>query len=249
MSMSDALQWHYLIFLLPIGVAALLLLLSSLRMGARHGGHRGHGTSPGRHMPAGRHGGASSASSHRHHGAAKPAHSGQKRTHGTQKTKASWETSPFGLVLALLGIGRLPFVLVIELFAVAWGFCGFWANQLLLKTPTPRLMEMLPSLGIAFFGGLVVSRIAAEILVRVMPKDETFVVSQDGLFGMVGRVTFPVTESEGRILLYDEFGTLHDERCCVEAGQMSIEKGRRVLVMDRDVQGRLVVEELPDSRD
>ena len=38
-------------------------------------------------------------------------------------------------------------------------------------------------------------------------------MSRDGLFGLTGQVVFPVSAASGRIHIYDEHGTLHDEMC------------------------------------
>ncbi|HZT42699.1 MAG TPA: hypothetical protein VFA07_11090 [Chthonomonadaceae bacterium] len=257
------LQWHYLIFLLPLGTALLLLLLSSLRLG-HHTGPGGHGHVAA-HGHAAVHGHAAPHGAHAAGGHAGPAHGhatatagGHAQPHGAAArpggkahptangTKENIIT-PAGLLLGLLGFGRAPAPMVLEAFCIAWGLCGFWANEFLVRTPTPSLLQMLPSLGIALGGGIVGSRLAAELLSRVLPKEESFAVSQQELFGLTGAIAFPVSEEAGRIHIYDSFGTLHDEMCRVPSGHPPIEKGHRAIVVDMDTQGRLIVEEIPDS--
>jgi len=253
------LQWHYLIFLLPLGMALLLLLLSSLRLGhhSGHGAHavtHGHAAVHGHAAPHGTHAtGAPAGPSHAHgaagahaqpHGAAaRPGGHSHPTANGTKENLLT----PAGLLLGLLGFGRAPAPMVLEAFCIAWGQCGFWANEFLLRTPTPSLLQMLPSLGIALAGGIVGSRLAAELLSRVLPKEESCAVSQQELFGLTGSVAFPISEEGGRIHIYDSFGTLHDEVCRVSPGHPPIEKGHRAIVVDMDTQGRLIVEEIPDS--
>ena len=137
--------------------------------------------------------------------------------------------------------------MILEAFCIAWGLCGFWANAFLLRAPTPSLLQVLPSLGIALVGGTAGSRLAAELLSRVLPQEESCAVSQQELFGLTGAIAFPVSEEAGRIHIYDSFGTLHDEACRVSPGHPPIEKGHRAIVVDMDTQGRLIVEEIPDS--
>src|SRR5438105_14417347 len=68
------LQWHYLIFLLPGAVSALLLVLSSLRFGHRgghigghgHVGLHGHAGMHGAHGPAAMNGGYAHPGMHTH---------------------------------------------------------------------------------------------------------------------------------------------------------------------------------------
>ena len=126
---------------------------------------------------------------------------------------------------------------------LAWGLCGYWGNRLLLHSNAPTPGKMLPSLLAALVGGLVGARIAAEIFGRMMPEDESLAVSRDGLYGLTSKVAYPVSETGGRIHIYDTYGTLHDETCRVAAGYPTIERGRRVIVLDRDLDGRLIVEE------
>ncbi len=262
MNTETLLQWHYLIFLLPFGMAAFLLLLSSLHLGHHggHGGHHGHAFGHGHagHAPAGAghgHGAPGGhAPSHAHAGSHPHTHS-HGQAHGNQggngkaaaKGGRAGLHSATGLLSQITGVGRAPLPMILESFCIGWGFSGFWANRWLLPMPNPTLVQMLPSLGIALAGGLAVARLAAEVIARLLPPEETLVVSRDGLFGLTGSITFPATETGGRIHIYDEYGTLHDEMCRVAPNHPPIEKGQNAIVMDMDAQGHLVVEEVPNS--
>lgn len=248
-------KWYYLIFLLPLGVSALLLLLSSVRMGHHsgvHGGHSahgGHGTTGGHrgavpgHASSG-HPGAHALQSHTvSHPGASHGHRGHQSGDSTQHNLAS----PAGLLLRMMGVGRAPLPMVLEAFFMAWGFCGFVANELFLHTSAPTLLHLAPSFGFGLVGGVIGARLTAEMMARLMPPDESLAVSQQGLFGLTGIVTFPVSARSGRIHIYDEHGTLHDEMCRIAPGHLTIEKGHTALVVDTDPQGLLIVEEIPAS--
>lgn len=255
MNGTTLLQWHYLLFLLPFGLAGFLLLLSSLRLGHRHGGHgrisvhsgqgthgshsatAGHAHAPGH---AGTHSHHTGAARHAGHGKAAPVKNGGR---GSREMNAT----PANVFLALTGVDRAPLPMVIESFCICWGLIGCVAHSWLLPhTPDPTLAQMLPVMGIALGGGLIGARGAAELIARLMPQDESQVVSRDSLFGLSGKVAFPVSETGGRILIYDNFGTLHDESCRVAPDHLPIAKGHRAMVMDRDAQGNLIVEEIPE---
>ncbi len=148
------------------------------------------------------------------------------------------------LLLHITGADRAPAMMLIEAFCVAWGVCGYWANELTVHATSPTLRQMLPSLVIALACGIIGARIAAEVIARVMPQDESQDVSRDGLFGMTGKVVFPVSATSGRIHIYDEHGTLHDEMCRLASEHEAIVKGRTAMVVDVDTQGRLLVEEV-----
>jgi hypothetical protein len=249
------LHWHYLIFLGPFGLASLLLLLSSMRLGHGHGAHVGHGHAVGHIGAHGHIGAIHAAHTAAGHG---PAHTNsQGDAHHDSATdqhdtpeqravvKAAVPQTP--VLLALLGVGQVPLPMVIEAFFMAWGVSGCIANQILLKgVPLPELGQVLPSMGIAAGCGLIGARIAAEMIARLMPGEESQIVSREGLYGLKGKVAFPVSDTGGRIMVYDDFGSLHDESCRVVAGQPPIERGRKVIVMDRDSQGNLLVEEIPE---
>ena len=53
-----------------------------------------------------------------------------------------------------------------------------------------------------------------------------------------------MTATEGRVHIYDPYGTLHDESCRVKPGYDQIAKGAKVLVTDMDDTGRIIVEEI-----
>jgi membrane protein implicated in regulation of membrane protease activity len=243
------LHWDYLIFLLPMGIAAILLLLSSLRLG-HHGGHGGHHA----HGPALRTPSATHAAPHvaaQGHAAhppsatnrtAQPDGAGRAGRQGTEPRPHI--TVSNHLVLNLTGANRAPWAMILEAFLLIWGVCGLWAHQLMAhaEQPSPRQIGLLVS--IALVGGVVGARIAASLIGRFMPQDETLIVSRNELIGLTGTIVFATGETSGRIHVYDEYGTLHDEMCRIAPGYLTIDKGRQAIVLDMDMQGRLLVEEM-----
>lgn len=245
------LEWHYAIFFVPLVVAGVLLLLSAVKVGHRHSG-------PGR--AAGHH--AHAAAAHPHAGAAGSRHAHAPAPHATAAGRASGPHPAVirhglrdraggvfhsGVLLSALGIDRAPAAMVLSSFCVAWGVVGCWANELFLKTSAPSLSQMAPSLAAAAIGGAVGARLTAELAGRILPADDSYAVSRNALFGLIGEVVFPVTGTSGRIHVYDEHGTLHDEACRAAPGCPEIEKGRRAMIIDVDVNGRLCVEEMPSA--
>ncbi len=248
MNASELLGWQYLIFLLPMAISALLLLLSSLKLGHR-GGHGGHGHAG--HA----HGGHASSAGHRGHEAirapahspahAPPSHHSSASGHKTKAAEAQERpnvTINNHFVWNLTGSRNAPLPMVLEAFFLVWGLCGYWANRMWIHGEGLPPAKILPSVAAALVGGLIGARLAAEVLGRMMPEDESLVVSREGLYGLIGKVAFPVSETSGRIHVYDSFGTLHDEMCRVEAGRPTISRGGRAMVVDRDTGGRLIVE-------
>lgn len=146
---------------------------------------------------------------------------------------------------SIFGIGRAPILMVVELFMISWGFLGLLVNEMLLdhghRGPTGVILLSAP---IAFFGGLVLARLGAAALDRTLPREETWVVSHQALFGLTGEVTYEVTASSGRIHVYDAYGTLHDESCRIAEGSDPIARGCSAIVEDMDPSGKLIVREV-----
>jgi membrane-bound ClpP family serine protease len=135
--------------------------------------------------------------------------------------------------------------MVIELFFVSWGFIGLMTNEVLIEHGHSGAFGAIAlSAPIALVGGMVVARLGAALMNRVLPREETSVTSRDSLFGLTGEVTFEVTASGGRIHVYDGFGTLHDEACRAAAGDAPIKKGATAMVEDIDTKGNLIVREV-----
>jgi membrane protein implicated in regulation of membrane protease activity len=148
------------------------------------------------------------------------------------------------LVLNLTGANKAPMAMILEAFLLIWGAVGLSAHQLLAQTAQPSPRQILLLVGIALVGGAVGARVAASLIGRFMPQDETLIVSRNELIGLTGTIVFAAGQTSGRIHIYDGFGTLHDEMCRVAPGHLTIEKGRQAMVLDMDTQGRLLVEEL-----
>jgi hypothetical protein len=276
MNTQSLLQWQNLIFLLPLCVAALLLLLSSLKLGHRGGHHHPGGHAPahphpvgaghaaphapvhapgpasghvGHHSPSGHHHPGGQVARHPHpsapNGKHAPAGAGEGNGKGDDRPHVSVTTN---FIWHLTGADRAPLMMIVEAFLMIWGICGLWANRLVLQgAQEPSPSKILAVLGIALVGGALGARIAATLIARILPRDETLVVSRDSLFGLVGTVAFPVSAEAGRIHVYDEYGTLHDETCRITPGHTAILKGRQAIVLDMDLKGRLIVEEVSDT--
>lgn len=220
---SEFVQWYYLIYLLPGGIALVLLLLSGMGGGLGHHHHGGLG-----------HGHPGSLG---HHGAG---HRGPA-THQPRTAGSAGRPSP---LLTFFGLGRVPAPLVWGSALLGWGVFGFWATQLwqnLLHTPGAFV---LPALGVAIAGAAVTEKVTVETAARLLPRDESFATGTVDLCGLRGTVAFPVDEKRGRVHVYDVYGTMHDVPARSASGQGLIARGHAVRVTDYDaVTGQVIVEE------
>jgi hypothetical protein len=211
---THLLQWYNLIFELPAALAAILLVLSTVRIG--HGSTHHSGTPTGGHAPP--------LSAHQVPGAVThPGHAAA--THGS-----NWRSAPLTAVAGFFGL--------------FWGIAGFMFNTVIIGLAVPATALILESLGVACIAGLIAARGGAELFARVMPPDQTFDVSHEGLYGLTAEAVFEVTADAGRLLVYDEHGTLHDELCRAAHAGETIAKGAHVRIIDKDKEGHLLVEEV-----
>ncbi len=227
-----------LVFLAPFAAGLLLALLSLA--GGSHGshGHAAHGH--GGHSGGGHSGGAQAAHAHAApaHAGAHPAQAGssQSAQRGPVRAPIRDATSSSGsrgsLFLTVTGLDQAPLPLLLWTFLIGWGFAGFWVRYLLHAT----VDAALPVAGI---GGLLIARAAAALASRLIPPDTTSAMSREQLLGSTGHVVYPVSNAAGRVHVYDQFGTLHEETCRLETGETPIEKGCEVLLIDYDDRRRL----------
>lgn len=230
MTGSIFLQWHYLVFIAPAAASAFLLILSSMRVG-KHRSHRrgGHGARTARHTPA---------------SAKHPTRAPSASRRGATSSDGAQSPGATDIFFAVAGFNRLSPSLLAQMFFLCAGLAGFWANRLLLPDNiSPALTQWLPCLGIAVGVGVVGARLSAELIARLMPQDASSVIVRDGLIGLTGKAVFPITQTTGRIHVYDTFGTLHVETCRLAPGQTTIERGDFAFISDRDASGQFLVEE------
>ena len=215
MPANEYAQWYDLMYLLPGGIALVLLLLSAVGGGM----HRGH------------HGGM-------RHGSVK--HGGAK--HGGTKHQASSASKAPGLG-AWFGLGRVPGPLVWGSALLGWGVFGFWGTQFWQSVLHLPGLFVLPALGTALVGAVLTEKLTVEAVSRLLPGDESFAVSAVDLCGLTGTVVFPVDASRGRVHVYDAFGSFHDVSARTAPGRERIARGQSVLVADYDAaKDQLIVE-------
>lgn len=216
--MMELLRWYNLIFLLPAGVAILVLLVAGLESGddsdadlsdagdAGEGGETAEGDDLG------------------------DAEEGAEDGTGRH-------------LLGFFGVGRAPLTIVLAALLIGWSVGGFAANEALqprLGVPT-RFIGL--SLAVAAGCALVSAKLFAELAARFMPKDESYALSQADLVGLTGKVIYPISETAGRIHIRDRYRTLHVKPARVAPGAAPIAKGVEVIVASEDAQKRYVVVE------
>jgi hypothetical protein len=190
MQVLDLLQWWNLIFVLPFGLALGYVLL--MATGAVSTEFGGHDLDLDHHVEF-------DHAVHIEH---------DLSVHGGEGSG-----NFLGNALSLLGVGRAPLSLIGSCFCFIWGFAGWAANQFFQSLWPAPLLFVSASVGVALFSAVLLTRFIVLGMVKLMPLDENFAVSDSELVGRRATVRFSVTGQSGTAQVYDQYGTLHEVPC------------------------------------
>jgi len=146
----------------------------------------------------------------------------------------------FGTVYDWINAGRVPLLILIMAalgsFAVIGLALQIVATHLLTTLPTPLAAV------IAFAAAIPCTRWVSRGVSQIVPRDESYAISQADLVGRTGIVTLgPVeADSAGRAKIQDRFGNWHFPRVRAAKPGLVIQQGVTILVVDR-VQNELSV--------
>lgn len=241
MSPIDLFQWWNLVFDLPFVAALIPLLLQAT--GAAHLGHGGHGV----HVDHG--GGLQGHHVHvphfgHHHveagvHTAPAAHAGHELVHHAHAHTEHHVQSP-GLLsraLGLLGVGKVPIMMVFSSFSFVWGFTGVVANLFFSKVlPVPALF-VWPSIGVSLVSSLCFTSMLSQGFARLMPSVETYGTSQETLVGKIGHSLYEINATSGAAVVVDNYSVRVQIKCRTEGVQV-IPRGAKVALMRYEEQSQ-----------
>lgn len=249
----DLFQWWNLIFTLPFGVGMLPLLLQA--MGTAHFSRAGHAVHlAGHHLP---HAGGNHLShlgnGHVSAGVA-PGHSTSLSTanaHPAQTLTATHTQSAHGpthapteglhivsRLFSILGVGKVPLMLVLSIFCLIWGAAGLAANQIfamVLRTPA---LYVWPSMVCAFLVSYASTSALSQLISRIMPQLETYGTEEELLVGRIARAAYDLGASPGSAFLLDDQQNRIQVRCRTHDGSV-IPGGAELLLLEYDAPSRI----------
>ncbi len=153
---------------------------------------------------------------------------------------AESDSAVAGLML-WINAGRVPFLilllLTLGLFSIAGFFLQGIAHGVGLQLP---LWIAVPA---AIAATIPLVRITSRGISRIIPRDETYAVSEADFVGQVGVVSVgPLDQGlPGKVRLKDVFGNWHSvsARASRDSGALAV--GASVLLVDRDAKGFIAV--------
>lgn len=144
------------------------------------------------------------------------------------------EQSWFSTAWDFINKGRVPLLVLLMILFGVFGATGH-VIQGIAHSTIGHLPVGLACL-LAGIATVPLTRKITRLVGRLVPRDETYVVSNDDLIGSVVTVTLgPVTDSEiGRVKLLDRHGNAHFPWVRASTAGVRIEEGSRALIVSHD---------------
>ncbi|NIX76347.1 OB-fold-containig protein [Microvirga terricola] len=139
-----------------------------------------------------------------------------------------------GGLMGWLNAGRVPVLILIITWLAAFAAVGFVIQTLAISflAPLPVLVASL----IAFCVATPTTRTTTRLVSAIVPRDETYAVSNEDLVGRIAEVTLgPLDQGPaGRVKVQDPHGNWHFLMAKAAAGETPIPTGASVLLVDRN---------------
>jgi membrane protein implicated in regulation of membrane protease activity len=209
--LQEWLEWHHLIFLLPLVAAVAMVLLaglSDLQFGHADAG----GVEADLHADAG-----IEADADLHADGAGDHHGDAHAEHGGEGLRT---------FLEFFGVGHLPLSLLLQTIALLWGTVGL----VLIQFAPPVAAIPIAAL-VTLFG----ARAFAVVLRRLLGGSEAAPRSQ--FVGKMGEVVLEVTPRFGVVHVRDEHGTMY--RLNARSGAEALAPGQKIVVVGYDPQEQM----------
>jgi hypothetical protein len=140
-----------------------------------------------------------------------------------------------------INAGRLPLLILIILALGVFSIEGFLLQGIAhsIGAAVPVVIAAL----VAAAGSIPVIRATSRGLARIIPRDETYAVSDADFIGKVALVSVgPLDQGlPGRVRLKDVFGNWHTVAARASPDSMALPVGASVLLVDRDAKSFIAI--------
>jgi membrane protein implicated in regulation of membrane protease activity len=213
--MDGPLAWQNLVFLIPLVFGILLMLGALLGFDSHAEADVGHDVGHGAEHDAGH------DAHHDHDGGALKA------------------------ALSILGVGRIPLMLLCTLMALFFGLTGYFMNVAIAPALKSPWVYFWISFAVAFVAMVALTGLMARVIGRVMPKTVLHKVDDADLEGRVGRLAVPADDASGFVDVRDSIGNMHRVRCRTEKDPLPT--GSEVLLIEYEASSRTYVVQPHDA--
>jgi hypothetical protein len=144
-------------------------------------------------------------------------------------------------LLLWINAGRLPLLILIMLALGVFSIGGFLLQGVahMVGTAVPVVIAAV----VAAAGSIPVIRTASRGIARIIPRDETYAVSEADFVGKVAVVSIgPLDQGlPGRVRLKDVFGNWHTVAARASLDSTALPVGASVLLVDRDARSFIAI--------
>jgi hypothetical protein len=146
-----------------------------------------------------------------------------------------------GGLLLWINAGRLPLLILLVLAFGVFSIEGFLLQGVahMAGTAVPVAIAAL----VAAAGSIPVIRTTSRGIARIIPRDETYAVSDDDFVGKIAMVSVgPLDQGlPGRVRLKDVFGNWHTVSARASHDSPALAVGASVLLVDRDARSFIAI--------
>ena len=147
----------------------------------------------------------------------------------------------FGGAFLWINSGRLPLLILLVLALGVFSIEGFLLQGIAhaIGTAVPVSIAVLAAIA----GSIPVIRTASRGIARIIPRDETYAVSDADFVGKVAVVAIgPLDQGlPGRVRLKDVFGNWHSVPARASPDSKALPVGASVLLVDRDAKSFIAI--------
>lgn len=148
----------------------------------------------------------------------------------------------FGSLLAALGVGRVPLLIILMVFMGSFGASGLLVNTLLADNLNgyPEL-AIFPVFVISFLFAFFITNRIGGVFARIVTRG-TAAISAEQLVGRVGKVvSHTVSTTYGRVEVRDKHGSLHTVYAIIREGEPLPDQSEVALVAYDAAQRHFIV--------
>lgn len=143
-------------------------------------------------------------------------------------------------VLTLLGIGKVPIMLVFSIFCLIWGLTGVAGNQIFSKILRVPGLYVWPSALCAFLAAYFTTGGISQWVSRLTPEVETYGTDEQLLVGRIAQAAYELSAKPGSAFLLDDQQNRVQVRCRTHDGSI-IPRGAEVLLLEYDAKSRIFI--------
>ncbi len=142
--------------------------------------------------------------------------------------------SSLGKLFGWLNVGRVPIMILFVIFLTIFGLTGYALQGVTLEILGTMLPALLAAL-VAFFLSLPMVRVLGRSIGKLMPTDETEVISEDTFIGRIATITLGTAKKgrPARAKFKDNYGTTHLIMVEPEEEGEEFSEGNVILLVER----------------